>query len=83
MVSAMTTYFSFCSFKKGKDAGQGFHTAVIDLHVLFRIGRNDIEASVFPHQIPLAARAQMVHKRMVILTHDNGDIVDPAVYHTG
>ena len=66
-----------------KDAGKGFHTSGINFDSFLRKRREYIQSAVFTGQIPLAAGSQMVHKGMVVFAHNNGDIVDSAVYHAG
>ena len=75
--------FFFLIPQETDDAGQGLHTAGINLHGFVRIGRENMQTAVFTGQVPFTAGAEMVHQGMIISADDDGNISDAAVYHAG
>ena len=75
--------FFLLILQKVQNACQRLHTSVVDLHRFFRKGGDDVQPAVFTGQIPFTPGTKMVHKRMVILADNHGNVVNSGIDHAG
>ena len=69
--------------KESEDGHKALHSSVVYLDSLLRIGRENVQAAVLAGQVPLTSGSQMIHQRMVVLAHNDGNVADAAVHHAG
>ncbi len=73
----------FLVFQEIQNSRQRAYTAHIGLRFFFCKRRENIQTAVLANQIPLTSGTEMVHQRMVIVVHHDGNISDIAVGHAG
>src|SRR5699024_9122241 len=44
---------------------------------------HDVEAAALAGEVPFTAGAEVVHQRVIVAAHDDGDVVDAVVGHAG